>query len=195
MCGYKILKGLKWQIGDYSIESIRYNDSELIRKWRNEQISALRQSTELSAEEQDYYFKNSVIPEFDSHAPPKVLVRFTSKGLLIGYGGIVHIHWADKRGEVSFLLDTTRANNHQVYINEIKIFLRLLSEMAFSYLKLNKLSTESYNHRLFHVNAIEDFGFKREGILRKHTKINGLWVDSIITSLLKEDFTNLINNE
>ena len=61
--------------------------------------------------------------------------------------------------------------------------------MAFIFLDFNKLTTESYNHRLFHVKAIEDFGFKREGLLRKHTMINGQWIDSIIASLLKEDFS------
>jgi RimJ/RimL family protein N-acetyltransferase len=189
MPGYQILNDKTWRLGDYSIQSLKLEDSELIRLWRNAQISALRQSKELTTEEQNSYFRNMVIPEFKNPAPQKILVRFTLKGLLIGYGGIVHIHWADRRGEVSFLLETTRANHHETYVREIKIFLKMLSEMAFFYLDFNKLTTESYNHRLFHVKAIEDFGFKREGLLRKHTMINGQWIDSIIASLLKEDFS------
>ena len=129
------------------------------------------------------------MPEFDSPYPGKILVRFTLKGSLIGYGGIVHINWADRRGEVSFLLETNRANDRKKYVKEIKIFLKMLSEMAFIYLGFNKLTTESYNHRLFHVEAIENFGFRREGVLRKHTMINGQWIDSIVASLLKEDFS------
>jgi RimJ/RimL family protein N-acetyltransferase len=189
MGGYQVLNDQVWQSGVYEIESIRLEDAELIRQWRNEQISALRQSRELSMDDQALYFREHVMPEFDSPYPGKILVRFTLKGSLIGYGGIVHINWADRRGEVSFLLETKRANDRKKYVKEIKIFLKMLSEMAFIYLGFNKLTTESYNHRLFHVEAIENFGFRREGVLRKHTMINGQWIDSIIASLLKEDFS------
>jgi len=189
MGGYQVLNDQVWQCGVYEIESIRLEDAELIRQWRNVQISALRQSRELSMDDQALYFREHVMPEFDSPYPEKILVRFTLKGSLIGYGGIVHINWADRRGEVSFLLETNRANDHKKYAKEIKIFLKMLSEMAFIYLGFNKLTTESYNHRLFHVEAIENFGFRREGVLRKHTMINGQWIDSIIASLLKEDFS------
>jgi RimJ/RimL family protein N-acetyltransferase len=189
MDGYQVLNDQVWQSGVYEIESIRLEDAELIRQWRNEQISALRQSRELSMDDQALYFREHVMPEFDSPYPGKILVRFTLKGSLIGYGGIVHINWADRRGEVSFLLETKRANDRKKYVKEIKIFLKMLSEMAFIYLGFNKLTTESYNHRLFHVEAIENFGFRREGVLRKHTMINGQWIDSIIASLLKEDFS------
>ena len=190
--GYKILNNKTWKCGEYAIESVRTQDAELIRQWRNEQISALRQSKELSKNEQESYFKNFVIPEFDNLAPHKILVRFTLSGTLIGYGGVVHIHWADQRGEVSFLLATQRSNNSEIYTKEIKVFLKLLANLAFNHLGFNKLSTESYSHRSFHVDAIEDFGFKREGVLRKHTNINGQWFDSIIASLLKEDFFGLL---
>ena len=189
MDGYQVLNDQVWQSGVYEIESIRLEDAELIRQWRNEQISALRQSRELSMDDQALYFREHVMPEFDSPYPGKILVRFTLKGSLIGYGGIVHINWADRRGEVSFLLETNRANDRKKYVKEIKIFLKMLSEMAFIYLGFNKLTTESYNHRLFHVEAIENFGFRREGVLRKHTMINGQWIDSIVASLLKEDFS------
>ena len=190
MGGYQILNDQVWQSGVYKIESIRLEDAESIRQWRNEQISALRQSRELSTDEQALYFSDYVIPELDSPSPSKILVRFTFKGSLIGYGGIVHIHWADRRGEVSFLLETKRAQELEIYTHEIKVFLGLISQMAFGHLGLHKLSTESYNHRPFHVNAIEDFGFKREGVLRNHANINGEWVDSIVASLLKEDFAD-----
>ena len=188
MPGYQILNDQSWQFGDYAIQSIRVEDSESIRSWRNEQMSALRQSSTLTIEEQICYFRDSVITEFGSPTPLKILVRFTLKDLLIGYGGIVHIHWPDQRGEISFLLETERANNPETYVKELNVFLRLITKLAFKHLGLNKLSTESYNHRSNHVKAIEDFGFSRDGILRKHTMINGKWVDSVVASLLKDDF-------
>lgn len=188
MPGYEILGDKTWQFGDYAIQSVKVEDSESIRMWRNEQISALRQSSTLTTEEQTCYFRDSVVTEFNSPTPRKILVRFTLKGLLIGYGGIVHLHWPDQRGEISFLLETERANNPEIYVKELNVFFRLITKLAFNHLGLNKLSTESYNHRLNHVKAIEDFGFKREGILRKHTMINGKWVDSVVASLLKDDF-------
>lgn len=188
MRGYNILNGKAWISGGYAIESIRMEDAEPIRNWRNQQIDALRQSQSLSVAEQKEYFEREVLPEFELPHPNKILVRFTLEGKLIGYGGIVHIHWTDRRGEVSFLLDTKHAQDVATYRKEIGVFLILIRDLAFKDLYLNKLSTESYAHRTFHVDAIEDSGFVREGVLRKQTLIEGRWHDAVLASALREDY-------
>jgi len=188
MGGYNLLHGRSWSLDGYAIESIRFEDAEQVRNWRNQQMDALRQSQALSVEQQNEYFKKEVLPEFELPHPSKILVRFTLKGNLIGYGGIVHIQWAYRRGEVSFLLDSKRAQNIATYRKEIAIFLKLIRDLAFNNLNLNKLSTESYAHRTYHVEAIEESGFVREGVLRKHTLIDGCWYDAVIASALREDY-------
>ena len=185
---YIILQGFHESSGNYAISSIRLEDAEPIRGWRNDQITALRQSHSLTKEEQDNYFKSIILPSFSKKKPDQVLVRFTHNNELIGYGGLVHINWKDLRGEVSFLLETKRSKNVKKYCAEIGIFLDLLKRCAFQNLGLHKITTYSYAHRTFHVDAIEDAGFIREGILREDTKINDKWVDAILASCLKSEF-------
>ena len=188
MGGYNLLHGRAWSLDGYAIESIRLEDAEPVRIWRNQQINVLRQSQSLTVDQQKEYFKKEVLPEFKLPQPNKILVRFTLDGKLIGYGGIVHMNWADQRGEVSFLLDTKRAQDTETYTKEIAIFLRLILDLSFNELGLNKLSTESYAHRIYHVDAIEESGFVREGVLRKHTLIDGRWYDAVVASALREDY-------
>ncbi len=185
---YSILGDAPLESDEYSIESVRYADAEPIRKWRNEQISALRQSTELSSDEQILYFQQVIEKDFPEDQPDKILVRFCHKDELIGYGGIVHLDWVNLRGEVSFLLNTTHTQNLEKYSIELGIFFRLIKKLGFLKLGLNKLSTEAFAHRDYHVLAIENSGFQREGILREHTMINGAWVDAVVASCLHSDY-------
>jgi len=176
--------------GDYHIESVQRSDAEEIRKWRNEQISALRQGNPLTREEQSAYFAELIRLDFPMSQPEKILVRFLYKDYLIGYGGIVHIDWHNLRGEVSFLLETSRTVHHAKYKDELFTFFELIKVVAFEALKLNKLTCEAYAHRQYHVEAIELAGFTREGILRQQTKINGAWIDAVVSSCLRSEYLN-----
>ena len=193
--GYSILKGFRGKLGTYETSSIQMEDSECIRKWRNEQITALRQNAPLSKTGQEKYFREVVNPQLDQKQPDQILLRFTNENQLIGYGGLVHLNWTDKRAEASFLLETERAKDQELYQSECKIFMNLLKICAFTVLGLNKISTEAYAHRGFHVNALEQAGFTREGVLREQVKVDGHWVDSIIGSILKSEFTEESDRE
>ena len=107
--------------GGYSISTISV-DAMPVMHWRNEQIDALRQRDPLTEESQREYFENVVKVEFPKSQPNFILLRFTYQKKLIGYGGLVHINWQDKRAEVSFLLETIRAKNIGQYLSEFKIF-------------------------------------------------------------------------
>lgn len=185
---YKIFGPKSLTQDRYSISSIQLEDAEEIRCWRNEQMFALRQSMVLSEEEQLAYFENVLKPEFNQTHPKQVLVRFCLNGKLIGYGGIVHLDWENLRGEVSFLLATERTSDSKSYSEELNLFFTLIKRLGFCELGLNKLTTEAYAHRAFHVQAIEDAGFSREGVLRQHVKIEGQWVDAVVASCLKTEY-------
>ena len=123
-----------------------------------------------------------------SGKPDQVLLRFTLEDKLIGYGGLVHLNWEDARGEVSFLLESERAKDPNLYLRECKLFMNLLMKCAFLTLNLNKISTEAYSHREFHVRALESSGFTREGILREQTQVRGVWTDAVVASCLKSEY-------
>ena len=193
--GYFVLKGFCGKLGAYSLSSIRMEDSECIRKWRNEQITALRQKKPLSEKEQTKYFNEIVKFQFLQEQPDQILLRFTLENELIGYGGLVHLNWEDKRAEVSFLLESERTKDLALYERECKVFMNLLKTCAFTVLGLNKISTEAYSHREFHVNALESAGFAREGVLREHVQIDGIWVDSVLASCLKSEYLEGLGEE
>ena len=185
---YSVLGAEPFCYGNYSVESVRMGDAEEIRTWRNEQISALRQEQALTKEEQSIYFERLLSEDFPISKPKQVLVRFMFEGNLIGYGGMVHIDWRNLHAEVSFLLETSRTVDHSSYSHDLNIFFQLIKQAAFVKLKLNKLTSEAYAHRKYHVDAIERAGFVREGILRQQSFINGEWVDAVVSSCLRSEF-------
>jgi len=187
---YRAIGPDSFRRGDYLIESVLKSDSEEIRTWRNEQLSALRQGNLLTQGEQSAYFDELIRQDFPKSQPEKILVRFLLEGYLIGYGGIVHIDWHNLQGEVSFLLETSRTSNHAKYTDELFTFFQLIKKVAFETLMLNKLTCEAYAHREYHVEAIESAGFTREGILRQQTKINGVWTDAVVSSCLRSEYLN-----
>jgi len=186
--GYIILKGFRGTFRGYELTSIRMQDAETIMRWRNEQIAALRQSAPLTALEQKNYFEKVVKPSLSQKQPELILLRFTFENVLIGYGGLVHIDWTNQHAEVSFLLDTERGKDTFQYGRDCSIFLNLLMRCSFDTLDLNKIFTYSYSHRGFHVNAVESSGFRRDGVLREDTKVDGQWVDAVIASCLKSEY-------
>jgi len=188
LSGYQLLDGFYETIGEYAISSIKLEDAEPIRIWRNQQISALRQSSILSKDEQRSYFEKVIEPSFSNKKPKQILLRYTFNNNLIGYGGLVHLNWTDLKGEVSFLLDSNRTKDTKQYSIECKTFLKLIKKCAFEQLGLNKISTYAYSHRKNHVQTIESAGFTREGVLRQDTIVDGNWVDAILASCLQSEF-------
>jgi len=186
--GYKLLEGFVGRFQEYEITSVREGDALPIMRWRNAQIDALRQKEPLSEEQQQRYFREVVLPTFEMEKPPMVILAFLKQGKLIGYGGIVHLDWEGERGEVSFLLDPARTEDKQAYGQELGIFLTLLKQLAFRQLELNRLSTEAYGNRPWHVQAIEANGFRREGILRQHVSTGGQMVDVHLHGFLRKEF-------
>jgi len=64
--------------------------------------------------------------------------------------------------------------------------LTLIKAVAFDYLKFNRLFTETFNIRQFHISTLESNGFIREGVLKEHVIINGKYVDSIFHGCLNK---------
>jgi RimJ/RimL family protein N-acetyltransferase len=191
---YSCLKGFREKHMAYEVSSIKMEDSIHIMRWRNNQITALRQKKPLTEKSQLKYFEETVRPQFSQERPEQVLLRLTYEDKLIGYGGLVHLNWEDARGEVSFLLEPERTKDEKLYQRECKLFMNLLMKCAFLTLNLNKISTEAYAHRKFHVMVLESSGFTREGVLRQQTQIEGEWIDAVVASCLKSEYLENLSN-
>ena len=186
---YRPLTDGIYQQGAYRLVPIRYEDREPIRAWRNAQLEVLRQAAPLTAEQQEAYFQQIVLPLFEQEQPEQLLFSLLHDGVLVAYGGLVHISWPDARAEVSFLADPARAADQPTYRRDFFTFLQLLSKVAFENLQFNRLVTETYDIRPAHVAIMEEAGFRREGRLRQHVRLTtGIFTDSLVHGLLAADY-------
>lgn len=163
-----------------SVEAVRRSDIESIRRWRNAQLKVLRQSAPITRMEQADYYRKHIWPEMPSSKPKNILLAYLENGILIGYGGLVHVSWENRRAEVSFLLKTDLAGTPAECSRYFPSFLRLMKMLAFEDLRLNRLCTETYAIRHRHIAALEKARFHREGVLKQHVWIGDRPVDSII---------------
>lgn len=185
---YKVLNQNIFSRGDYAAIPIREEDMESIRRLRNAQMDVLRQKRELTATDQQNYFNNVVVPLFELEEPEQLLFSFFKDFNLIGYGGLVHLSWIDKRAEMSFLVQPERYTDQNIYGEDWLNFIELMKELCFDEMKFNRLFTETYEFRKFHISIIEQADMKEEGRMKQHIFEKGKFHDSILHSILKEEY-------
>ena len=175
---YNFLSNNKYCIEEYCLVPLRQEDMELIRRWRNEQIDALRQNEPITKDQQHSYFNQVILKSFNDDKPDCILFSFLTNSVCIGYGGLVNIDWKSKIAELSFLVDTNHYINQNLYSSDFNSFLTLIHEIIFKDLKFKKLFTETYDFRSYHIEVLEKFGFKEEKRIKNKVVINGKNVDS-----------------
>ncbi len=184
---YKCLNNQIFILDNYQLIPLREKDIYLIKKWRNCQIDVLRQKHILTNDDQKKYYETVILPSFDEVYPKQILFSFLSNNELVGYGGLVHISWEDRRAEVSFLLETKRNKDKNIYKEDFAAFIKLIKMIAYNDLEFNRLSTETFDIRPFLISIYEANGFFFEGRIKQHNLINNKFVDSVIHGNLKEN--------
>lgn len=179
---YIVLSQQVYSVDKYCIVPIRYEDRYDILNWRNSQIDILRQQKQISREEQDNYFKTVINSLFEQEKPSQILWSFLYDGKLIGYGGLVHIDWDAKHGEISFLLCNERNADIVQFKKDWSVYLKLITDLAFNELKFNKIHTYAYNIRDYYFEVMYEQGFTKEAQLKNHILINGKLTDILILS-------------
>lgn len=183
MINYKCIDQQTFSNGEYKLIPIRFEDRYDIMKWRNEQMYHLRQTTLLTIEQQDEYFSNVIAPLFDKDHPEQLLFSFFKKDELIGYGGLVHIHWEHRNAEVSFLTK----NEKDLYL--WLPYLNLLKELAFKELNFNKIYTYAYDLRPLLYSYLIQSNFIMEGILGNHVMNEHNLCDVKIHSCFNQNYS------
>ncbi|MFM1771004.1 MAG: hypothetical protein RLZZ71_146 [Bacteroidota bacterium] len=185
MNSYKALSKQFFSENEYSIIPIRFEDRLEIMQWRNEQMYHLRQTSLLTKESQDRYFREVVFHQFKKENPEQILFSLLRDNECIGYGGLVHINWVDKNAELSFIMNTKleMLEFSQLWM----IFLRLIESPAFEILDLHKIYTYAFDLRPALYPVLLDSGFKLEACLKEHTFFDGKFVDVLIHSKFKKD--------
>ena len=186
MANYICLKQQEYKLCDYSIVPLRYEDRFSIMKWRNEQIYHLRQACPLTEEDQQRYFDNVVSKLYDNPKPNQILFSYLEKGVCIGYGGLVHINWIDRNGEISFIMDTQLEAEH--FAEHWSNYLTMLKIVAFDDLGLHKIYTYAFDLRPHLYTMLEANGYKREATLKEHCLFNGEYKDVVLHSLWNDRY-------
>lgn len=158
-----------------------------IKDWRNQQMNILRQWKPLTYYNQQEWFKR-----LSTDLSQVIFSLYFSEDNenfeFIGYCGVVNIDFINRRGEISFIVNPKRVKNNKLYHDDFMAVLTLLCHYGFESLNLNKLFTETFSFREEHINILNEFGFIFEGKLRNHQFINGNYCDSIMHSILFDEW-------
>jgi RimJ/RimL family protein N-acetyltransferase len=179
---YKNINSDTFINGIYSLVPIRDEDKYDILNWRNNQLDILRQETLLSIEQQEHYFKTVVDKLFDEEEPKQLLFSFLENNKLIGYGGLVHIDWESKTAEISFLTETSRNKNVDVFISDWVSYLTILKKVANDYLNFKSIYTYAFDLRPNLYVALQASGFTEIKRHKNHIQIEDKKVDVVIHS-------------
>jgi RimJ/RimL family protein N-acetyltransferase len=175
---YKVLIKQIYSKGEHSIVPIRFEDRFSIMKWRNEQMYHLRQKELLTIENQNNYFNKIVSQLFTQDQPQQLLFSYLKNNTCIGYGGLVHINWEDKKAEISFIMNTELEKTD--FDTNWSIYLGLIEQLAFKELNLNTLFTYAYDLRPHLYPTLEKNGFELKSRLTNQIVIDGEHKDVLI---------------
>lgn len=99
------------------LEPLTRDDAEQVRLWRNspEILPTLRTPKELTYDEQQQWYTDEIANRESKTRYWAIIESEGSSGnvytcdrIFYGYGGIEHIEWENRRGEISIMLDPER---------------------------------------------------------------------------------------
>ena len=181
---YKCLSKQVYNNLEYSIVPIRFKDRYNIMQWRNEQMYHLRQSFTLTTKMQDAYFNNVIMSLYGQKKPSQILFSYLKGDKCIGYGGLVHINWADKNAEISFIM-ATELENESFQFHWVT-FLKLIEICAFEDLHLHKIYTYAFDLRPKLYLALLESNFIDQVRLKEHFFSQDKFIDIVIHSKIKK---------
>jgi len=171
---------------NFTLVPLRKEDIFKIKEWRNSQLDVLRQKAPLTDADQENYYRHSILPTYTQHNPKQILFSFLKDNQCIGYGGLTNIDWEARRIELSYLVDPVIYQDNSQYEICSIAYINLIKQVVFEDLNFNRMFTETYDIRPFHISVFEKCGFRYEGRMRQHIVINGKYCDALLHGYLKE---------
>ena len=175
--------------GGRILAALERKDIGFVKEWRNQQTMILRQSRPLTDADQEAWY-NSLATD-DTQNVFGLRLEDDTGSRLIGYCALVRIDRVNRRAELSFLVDPSRAADHSLYREDMLAALALLCRHGFEEAGLHRIYTETFALRKEHIAILEEFGFVREGVLRAHQNKDGEYVDSILHSILDSEWKDI----
>jgi ribosomal-protein-alanine N-acetyltransferase len=103
---------------------------------------------------------------------------------VIGRCGIHNWNKEHERAEIGYIITDEDFKNKGLMSEAVKTIIHF----SFHTLQLHRLEAMASSENTFSVNILKKNNFTREGLLRKHYKIEDRFEDSILFSLLREEF-------
>ena len=163
--GYRLLPRYSYEAEGLLLRPVEPSDIESIRLWRNAQMEVLRQSHEITTEQQEAYYKEQIWPGKSRIRPNEILFSIELDDVLVGYGGLVHIDWDMGIAEVSFLLDPSLERQLASKRGILIGFVKILRRVAFHNLGFKEIWTETFNFRREHIAMLEAAGFESKPVV------------------------------
>lgn len=167
------------------LSAVEREDLKTLMKWRNREDfrKYFREYREINYDMQEKWYRNRVMED-----PSTIMfaVRRSADDELLGCCGLCYINWVHRHADLSLYIGF-----REVYIDEegyARESCELLLNYGFNRLGLNKLWTEIYEFDAGKKKLYDGLGFQVDGILRQHYFYDGRWWNSLILSLLEEDF-------
>lgn len=176
------MKNNQFELGDFKIVPIRFEDRLAIMQWRNEQIYHLRQNKPLTFEDQEAYFDQVVMKLFDQEKPNQILFSFLKNDVCIGYGGLVHINWIDRNAEISFIMQTDLEKDF--FEVNWSLFLGMIEKVAFDNLDFHKIFVYAFDLRPHLYTVLKNNNFFEDARLIDHCFFDQEFKDVVIYSKL-----------
>lgn len=143
----------------YTFDTVRGVDMELIRRLRNQHLDVLRQRVRITPREQKNFFK--ALSKTTSRPSSFYSSLRGTEGNWLGYGAIVHINWQRMECEVSSLL--VSESQSPVPSPEFMEQFQLLHIFLLQGAKrtgLRRVFAEIYATRSYLIPLLEDLGFE-----------------------------------
>lgn len=167
------------------LTAIEEEDLIKLKDWRNIEDfkKYFREYRDINSNMQMKWFNTKVLND------PSTLmfsIKRISDNELLGACGLCYINWIHRHADLSLYIGYNEA-----YIDEegyAKESCELLFDYGFKQLGLNKIWTEIYEFDEKKKSLYEMLGFELDGKLRKNYFYDGKWWDSLIISILREDY-------
>lgn len=133
---------------------------------------------------EDFLRRMKAVVDKDNKTAELFEIHLEESGKLIG---IVDIHAIDaynKRCYVNCTIGDRDYAGQGLDLEALHIILRY----CFNQKKLHKVATTAFDFNTSWIESVEELGFHREGVLRKHVLKKGEYRDKLIYSLLREEF-------
>ncbi len=164
--------------------AVEQDDLEQLQIWRNKPDfrKNFREYREINRENQKIWFEKFVVNDRNTIM---FSIKKKNSDMLLGCCGLCYINWVNRYADLSFYI-----GKDDVYVDDIYApdAVNLLLSYGFMELGLNKVWTEIYEFDKKKINFLQNAGFSKDGELRQNYFYDGRWWNSIIFSLLKDEY-------